>query len=591
MEDCWEFEWANEKTFEKERKENEIAHEEFLKKWNNRKDYLENSKVLKEALDDFEKLLRNYKYGGREGYYYALKKELNQADSKIRQKLLSIDEFQKKQSNKIMFFEINLSKIPVEKQKEFLENPLLKKYKNFLLVLFENSKHILSEEAEKILSLKTTGSYELWVQMVEGLLSKEIREVINEDGEKVSMNYTQLINLMRSTNKSIRDNANIHFEDIMNKYEEIAEVELNAILENAKINDELRKYTRADEGRIKEDFIDVEFIESILEAVKENFSLSHRYFNLLAKLIGQEKIGYHERNVNLFNNAKKYSYSESVELLKKVFLKLDKEFLEIFEKMIAEKRIDVFPKPGKNGGAFCISFRLNDPTYVLLNHTENLRDVTTMAHEMGHAINDYLMKKKENSLNFAHPKSTAEVASTFMEDFIFEEILKKATDKEKFYLILTKIGEDIQTIHRQIAMYLFELEIHKLYRKDGYLPKEKIEEIFIKYMGEYMGNSVDMQTGKLGWVYWSHIRMYFYVYSYASGVLISKAMQAKYRADPTFIDKIKEFLSTGTSKTPKEIFEEMGIKINKEFFSLGLKEIEKQFKEVEDLGRKLGFSS
>ena len=103
-----------------------------------------------------------------------------------------------------------------------------------------------------------------------------------------------------------------------------------------------------------------------------------------------------------------------------------------------------------------------------------------------------------------------------------------------------------------------------------------------------MGNFVDLGNINLWWIYWGHIRSYFYVYSYASGALISKAMQAKYREHPDFIFKIKEFLSTGKSKKPREIFEEMGIKINKEFFLSGLNEIEKDLFEVEELGKKLG---
>ena len=588
METAWKFDWAKPEEFEDFRKKSEIAHDSFRDKWSNRTDYLEDAGVLRKALDEFELLMREYKHGGPEGFYYSMKRELDQANPEIRQRLLSIDEFTRKQSHKIVFFEIILSKVSSEKQKEFLESSELKEYKNFLKNIFDNAKHILSEEAEKILSLKSTGSYELWVQMVEGLLAQEMREVVNEDGEKVSMNYNQLINLMRSNNKRVRDEAQVALDSILGRHEEVAEVEINAVLEEAKVEDELRGYSRPDENRMKGDYIDVEFIEAILSAVKEKFSISRKYYSLVSKLVGQEKIGYHERNVEIGKVNKKYSFEESVELVKKVFSKLDEEFVQIFEKMLEEGRIDAFPKKGKNGGAFCAGSSKNDPIHVLLNHTESLRDVTTIAHEMGHAINDSFMQEKENSLNFSHPKSTAEVASTFMEDFVFDEILESATEEERFYLLFTRIREDLQSIQRQIALYFFELEIHKVYREEGYLSKEKIEEIFVKHMSEYMGDYVDLSTGRLGWVYWSHIRYYFYVYSYASGLLISKAMQAKYRKDKNFIIEIKKFLSTGTSKMPREIFKEMGIEINKEFFLEGLSEIEKNLEEVEELGKKLG---
>jgi len=103
-----------------------------------------------------------------------------------------------------------------------------------------------------------------------------------------------------------------------------------------------------------------------------------------------------------------------------------------------------------------------------------------------------------------------------------------------------------------------------------------------------MGESVEMQNAHLWWIYWEHIRMYFYVYSYASGLLISKAMQKKYNEDNSFIEKIKVFLSTGTSKKPREIFKELGIEISKEFFLEGLSELEQELKEIKILGKKLG---
>ncbi len=97
-----------------------------------------------------------------------------------------------------------------------------------------------------------------------------------------------------------------------------------------------------------------------------------------------------------------------------------------------------------------------------------------------------------------------------------------------------------------------------------------------------------MKNAHLWWIYWHHIRKYFYVYSYASGLLISKAMQKKYKEDKSFMEKIKVFLSTGTSKRPREVFKEMGIKIDKNFFLDGLSELERDFNEIKELGKKLG---
>ncbi len=581
----WNFESLN-GDFNVERMFIEESFDNFVLKWKGNRKYLESFEKLKEALDELGMLENNFNRAKNEEYYYWLKQELDNNDKEIRRKFMNVEEFLIKQYNKILFFKIELSKIDQQKQDEFLKCNELKEYRNYLNEIFQNAKYLLTEPEEKILSLKQQGSCDMWVKMVESLLLGETRKIKTENGKESERTYPELLTIMTSKNKKIRNQARDAFEDILKKYEDVAEVELNAFLEDAKVSDELRGFVRPDESRIKGDLIDDDFIDSILSSVKENLDISSRYYSLLAKIIGQENIGYHERNVDISNKSKKYDYEEAIKILKKVFNSLDKEFLEIFEKTLEKNRIDSHPKKGKNGGAFCVHFRNIDPHFILLNYTNELLDVTTFAHEMGHLINHTLMSK-ENPLNYGNTKATAEVASVFMEDFIFEEILKDCNDEEKFQLLFKKVGGDIATIHRQISLYLFELEIHKKYREEGYLSKEKIGKIFITHMRNYMGNSVDMTNSNLWWIYWEHIRLKFYVYSYASGALISKTMQKEYRRNHSFMEKIKEFLATGKSKSPREIFEDMGIKINKEFFDKGILSIREDLTTVEELAKKL----
>lgn len=586
MESYWDIESLN-GNFEDERKFIEESFDNFVLKWKNNKEYLTNSILLKEVLDDLEKLRNIFNRKPNEEYYYWLKQELDNNDKEIRQRAMRIEEFWTKQYNKILFFRIELGKISLEKQQDFLNDKDLEEYKNYLKKIFQNAKYSLSESEEKILLLTDQGSYNMWVKMVESLLLKETRLIKNKNGEIKEQTYPELLSTITSKDKSIRDEAKNAFEDILEKYEDIAEVELNAVLENSKINDELRGFNRPDESRIKEDSIDIEFIDSLIDSVKKSFDISSKYYELLAKIIGQKTIGYHERGVDISEISNRYTYEKTIEILKKVFKNLDKDFLAFFEKALEENRIDSHPKKGKNGGAFCVHFRNIDPHYILLNHTDEFNDVITIAHEMGHLINHTLMKK-ENSLNYENSKATAEVASTFMEDFVFEEILNNCNVEEKFQLLFERIGRDITTVQRQISFYLFELEIHKKYRERGYLSKENIGEIFTKHMHHYMGKYVDMQGSHLWWIYCSHIREKFYVYSYASGCLISKAMKEEYKKDKLFIKKIKAFLSTGNSKTPREVFEEMGIIIDKDFFDKGISSIRKDLEAVEKIGTELG---
>ncbi len=155
---------------------------------------------------------------------------------------------------------------------------------------------------------------------------------------------------------------------------------------------------------------------------------------------------------------------------------------------------------------------------------------------------------------------------------------------------MTKLNADISTIFRQIACYRFEQELHAEYRKVGYLTKEQIGKIFQKNMATYMGKAVEQSTGSENWwVYWSHIRNFFYVYSYSSGLLISKALQRKVRANSQFIHQVKEFLSAGGADSPERIFAKLGLDITSaKFWEEGIAEVADNLKEATKLANKLG---
>ncbi|OGW19231.1 MAG: hypothetical protein A2072_02020 [Nitrospirae bacterium GWC1_57_7] len=268
---------------------------------------------------------------------------------------------------------------------------------------------------------------------------------------------------------------------------------------------------------------------------------------------------------------------------------LDDEFAGIYDGYLQKGQIDVFPRKGKTGGAFCVHHLLSQPTFILLNHTNKLHDVLTIAHELGHGINNELMRSRQNALNFGSPMSTAEVASTFLEDFVLREVMRDADDDQRLAVMMMKLNDDVSTIFRQVACYRFEQELHAAFRNKGYLSKEEIGALFRTHMAFYMGDAVAQSKGSENWwVYWSHIRSFFYVYSYASGLLISKSLQHSVRQDAGFITKVKGFLAAGVSDSPKNIFSQLGVDISdKRFWGRGLDEVEALLDETTSLAKKL----
>lgn len=511
-----------------------------------------------------------------------LKHEIDQSPE-VKAMLNRVEEFEKEQINSKKFFTLSISKI--QEQEKFLAAPELKKYRHYLERLFEKAKHLLSENEEKILALKETTSHDFWERLTSGLLSKQEAKI---KSKKETKNFSDLLGLIDSPDKKIREEANSALMKILEQYSEIAEAEINAILSNKKTNDQLRKFPRPDSARHLEDDIETEVVDTLIRTVTERFDISKRFYKLKANLFGLKKLDYYEKNIPYGKQTKEYKFQDSVELLKKTFANLDKQFLDIFESYLLNGQIDVFPKKGKRNGAFCSHHLITQPTYIMLNYTNTLKDVTTIAHEVGHGINSELMKSKQHALYFETPKSTAEVASTFMEDFVLQELLAESDDKTKLSILMEKLNCEISSVFRQTAFYNFETELHETFRQKGYLSKEFIGELFKKHISSYLGDCVETSKADNWWIYVPHFRYMFYVYSYVSGGLISKSLQNKVRQNPAFIEKVKEFLSAGTSDSPKNIFSNLGIDITKkEFWLQGLREIENLLNETEILAKKL----
>lgn len=554
----------------------------FVKKWKNNNEYLKNPKTLSIALKEYEELMQEYGICTKPSYYLFLSREIDQGNPILKSKENLLHSTCLELENSIQFFLLNISKIPKQKQKLFLESEDLKIYKHFLLSSFNQAKYLLTDKEEKIFNLESKTSYANWVNMLSELLQKQSIKILNEKGIKKEVSYSEISKYLDSSKKEVRDYTAEQFYKVNNRYAQIAEYEINSILENKKISDEYRKIPRVDLPRLLSDDMEPNTVDTLRSVVTDSFDISQRFYKLKAKLLKQDSLAYYERNVKVDDIKQEFSFEKSINIVKEVFKKLDKEFLDIMQMYESQGQYDAYPKRGKEGGAFCVGVGSKYPTYILLNHNDRLQDVLTIAHESGHGIHTEY-SNNQNPLNQGYSTACAEVASTFFENFVLENISESLSEKEKDLLLFKSLEEDVSTIFRQIACYNFELELHKQFRDKGFLSKDDISKIFTQEMSKYLGESVLKDKHmQLGWIYWSHIRSFFYTYSYASGLLISKYLQNLVKEDTQNIKYVKEFFKAGDSKSPKEIFLDMGMDISKkEFWEIGLKEVEEKLSYLE----------
>ena len=362
-----------------------------------------------------------------------------------------------------------------------------------------------------------------------------------------------------------------------------AESEINAIYSDKQVNDELRKFKKPYEATVMSYENDLASVENLVATVTKHFDASHDFYRLKARMLGQKQLSYADRSANVGTTSKKISFDEAVLIIKKSFGEADQEFSDIFERMLREGRIDVYPRKGKRGGAYC-SDGAEVPTVVLLNYNPSMDAVMTLAHEMGHAIHSELSRPVD-PIYGGYSTSVAEVASTFFENIAFEEMLQTLTEKEKVIALHDRVQDYITTAYRQIACFNFELDLHTEIRRKGALSAAEIGAIHNRNMSAYLGPVVKMKEpdGNM-FVAWSHIRNFFYVYSYSYGILISNALYKKYKEDKTYIHKIKEFMKEGGSMTPEEIFKSIGIDTSKPaFFEEGLMNIKEEIQRLKKI--------
>ena len=520
---------VNDPAFIKGRKKTERAYKAFAKKWKANRKFTITPSILREALDEYEKLVQ---IGGKESRYLFLAGALDTQDPKIQAASTLYRDFGNKISNYIRFFELKIGKIPQDKQARFLDSVKLKPYRNYLKGIFDSARYFLSEKEEKILSMKGAVSSGNWVAMLDEFLSSETRKVLVQNSKTKKLvtkeqNFSELMNLVRDKNKKVSKTAIAAVKDILNKHSRVAEKEINSFLENKKINDELRGFERPDSARHNAEDIDTKAVDTLVKTVTENFKVSRDYYTFKAKLFKKKNFSYWERIVEYGSIGTRYPYNKAVTLVEKALRRISDEFADMFMSFATNGQIDVYPKKGKTSGAFCMPGYTQDVN-LMLNHNESLRNVATLAHEMGHGIQE-MKARTENALNYGHPMCTAEVSSTFCEDFVIDELFDQSNDKERLVIMVGQLEDKIATIFRQVAAYNFETELHKEFREKGYLTEKQIGEMFNKHMKSYMGNAVtfDKDSGR-GWIYWGHFRSPFYVYSYSMALLVAQSARKRF---------------------------------------------------------------
>jgi oligoendopeptidase F len=348
---------------------------------------------------------------------------------------------------------------------------------------------------------------------------------------------------------------------------------------------QLRGYKSAISIRNFNNHISDRTIEVLLEVCSENKKIFQDYFEYKAKILGVKKLKRFDIYAPTNGVNKKIKLDEAKNLVLDTFEKFSPNFYNLAKKIFEEKHIDSNPKAIKRSGAFCATVGPKITPYIMMNYTEQERDVSTLAHELGHGIHSLLANKHSYSSQ-GSSLPLAETASTLAEMILFEEMYKKETDlKIKKSMLMEKMADSFATILRQNYFVKFEIEAHKAIVSGT--TAEELSNLYLDNLKEQFGDSMDIDPiFKYEWSYIPHILdSPFYCYAYNFGELLSYSLFQNYKKEgPSYIKTIEKMLIYGGSEDPKTILNKIGINTeDKKFWQNSFEIIKNWQKELESL--------
>ncbi len=488
-------------------------------------------------------------------------------------------------SRELIFFDLEIMALPEDRFNIFQSHHLLANYCHYMSSIRKFTPHTLKEREEQLLKLKDLTGVTAFTRLFDEL-SASFRFTMEINGESREYAGEELLGQLHHPDREIRERSFSIFLERHGEQSLVYGTIFNTIaLDHAK-EMELRGYSHPMQSTNCGNELTDETVVRLMSVTEANYPLAQEYFRLKARLLGLEKLKNSDIYAPLAESPKKYSFGETKELVLKAYASFNPDYLPLIEKVFSESHIDAFPRNGKSGGAFCMGISPDLTPYLLLNHTGNLRDVATMAHELGHALH-FIRSGRQSIINYHAPLPLAETASVFGEMLLTREMLDAEPDPAvKIALLCAKIEDIIATTFRQVVLTRFEERLH-LERRNELLSDSRICAIWLEENGKLFGDDVEMiEAYKWGWSYISHfIHTRFYCYAYTFAELLVLALYREYQLKGTgFLAGYDAILSSGGSLSPADTAALAGIDIDEEgFWQQGYDILAELIKELKSL--------
>lgn len=493
--------------------------------------------------------------------------------------LQKIREASSRISKETVFFELEWAKIAEEKADALLESEKLCLYRHYLKNLRKYSKHLLSQVEETLLIEKAPVGRSSWTNLFDKVMG------YLKFGEKGRTEEEVLTDLYHADREVRKQAASELTEGLQSQLHILTHI-FNTLLADKMIDDRLRKHDSWINSMNLYNELHGDTVEMLVNEVTARYDIPQRYYTIKRKLLELPELTDYDRYAPLPHlPTESVNWPDCKDMVLKAFGDFSPQMAEIAGMFFDKQWIHAPILEGKRGGAFAHPCIPDVHPYVMVNYTGNLRDISTVAHELGHGVHQYLAAEK-GYYNSGTTLVLAETASVFGELLLFNSQLGLLENKdERRAFICQKLESIFATVFRQVSMNRFEYLIHNARRKQGELSSDDFSKHWLTTQKAMFADSVTLSDDYSIW--WSYIPHFLstpgYVYSYAFGELLVLALYNIYQQEgDAFVPKYIELLSAGGSDSPYELLKPFNVDLDDpKFWQGGLKVIDEMLASVE----------
>ena len=492
--------------------------------------------------------------------YFRLRLALDTTDAEANDLATVSRERVMQVQNDLIFLALEWIALDDEPAERLLATPELEPYAHKLRVERDEKPYVLTEPEEQAVNSRAP-TISAW----QALHDRHVAtlEIPFDGGEgETPHTVSTLLSYLYRPERDLRRDAHFALLAGLEPRADVLGACYDALVGDRLGQDRLRGYAHPMQPTNMNNELDDETVDAMMAATEENYGIARKWFKAKAAALDIDDFQLFDQYAPI-GQGRPIPWAEAVDIVDTSFGRFSPRIAEIFRSCLDAGHVDAGPRAGKATGAFCTPVTKTVLPYILLNHTDQLRDVSTLAHEFGHAMQDVFTLERQTWRSSRQGIPLAEVPSTFAQSLSDDFLLETEADAQtRAALAAARVEEAFAAIYRQTVLARFEQRAYAVRGEGKALTAERLDELWLEEQRSYYGDAVEVADAyRVGWSYIPHfIHVRFYTYAYSFAQLVALLLHRRYREDPeAFVPRYLGFLAVGGSASPAAQLEPFGL--------------------------------